>query len=96
MKIVNVLLDAGGVILDESEHEIVNAEIITSLLQRYKPAYTIQDYSDDVEFAVKMYCTHIYRSVIWKNIKPKLEEYNKIRDEFKKCSIDFIYIVNFT
>lgn len=83
MKLKNVLLDAGGVILDESEQETMNAEIIISLIRHYRPAYTIQDYCNDVESAVKIYCTHIYQSVIWKNVKPNLEKYIEIKNEFK-------------
>ncbi len=83
MGLKNVLLDAGGVILDESEQETIKAEIITSLIRHYRPAYTIQDYWNDVESAVKMHSTYIYQSIIWKNVKPKLEKYIEIKNEFR-------------
>jgi len=40
MKITTVLLDAGGIILDESDHERVRADIIVETLRETIPGYS--------------------------------------------------------
>jgi putative hydrolase of the HAD superfamily len=67
--ITTVLLDVGGVILDESEHEKVRAEIVTEILSEIIPGYSLNEYYLDVEESVKVFCPHAYGYVFWKNLK---------------------------
>ena len=63
-----VLLDAGGVILDESEHEAVRAELAVALLREVVPGYTRDTYQADVEEAVYRFCPLVYEYVFWKRL----------------------------
>ena len=69
MQITTVLLDAGGVILDESEHEAVRAEIAVQILRAVNPEYSISEYYSDVEEAVRSFCPNVYQYVFWKSLK---------------------------
>lgn len=69
MKITTVLLDAGGVILDESEHEEVRAEIAVEILRTRIPEYSMDQYYSDVEEAVRCFCPSVYQYVFWKALK---------------------------
>ncbi len=61
-----VLLDAGGVILDESEFERVRAEIAVEVLAPIVPGYDTERYWADVREAVGCHAPSVYRYVIWK------------------------------
>ena len=64
--ITTVLLDAGGVILDEGEGEIEQANIISRSLESIVPGYSVEKYSSDIVEAVKSFCPNVYACVIWK------------------------------
>jgi HAD superfamily hydrolase (TIGR01549 family) len=78
MEITTVLLDAGGVILDESEHEEKRAEIIVELLSAVIPEYSISMYHSDIEEAVKSYCPKTYQYVFWKHLKDDRYMFEKL------------------
>jgi FMN phosphatase YigB (HAD superfamily) len=65
--IKNVFLDAGGVILDESQHENRRAELSVSLLKKLSSSYSLEDYWHDVEEAVRIYVPRVYEYVFWKH-----------------------------
>lgn len=69
MKVKTVLLDAGGIILDESEHEQVRADIAAEVLSTLIPEYSVSNYYADVEEAVKSFCPSVYQYVFWKAVK---------------------------
>jgi FMN phosphatase YigB (HAD superfamily) len=69
VKITTVLLDAGGVILDESEQEEVRAEVAVEVLNSILPEYSVDDYYTGVEEAVNCYCPSVYQYVFWKAVK---------------------------
>jgi FMN phosphatase YigB (HAD superfamily) len=69
VKIRTVLLDAGGVILDESEHEEMRARIAVEILSTLIPEYSVSDYYASVEEAVKCFCPSVYQYVFWKAVK---------------------------
>lgn len=74
----HVLLDAGGVILDESEHESIRAEIIVSTLAQVVPGYTIDSYNTDIGLAVESFCPNTYQYVFWRHLKPNVEEFKRL------------------
>ena len=78
----NVFLDAGGVILDETEHEQVRAALAVSLLDKLNPTYSIADYWDDVEEAVHIYVPRVYEYVFWKHTGEN-ESFRKLYIEYK-------------
>ncbi|KPL04561.1 MAG: hypothetical protein AMJ90_00520, partial [candidate division Zixibacteria bacterium SM23_73_2] len=61
MKITTVLLDAGGIILDESDHERVRADIIVETLRETIPGYSKSDYHSDVEEAIILFAPRVYQ-----------------------------------
>lgn len=61
-----MLLDAGGVILDESEAERVRAEVAVETLRSRVPGYDLDTYWADVNEAVQSHAPRIYRHVIGK------------------------------
>jgi len=78
MSITTVLLDAGGVILDESEHEAVRAEIIAETLGDILPGYSSDTYHSDVEEALRCYSPRIYQYVFWKHTKNDRALFDKL------------------
>ena len=78
MKITTVLLDAGGVILDESEHEQVRAELAVEILSTEVPGYSIDDYYADVEEAVKCFCPSGYQYVFWNALNRDVSLFDKL------------------
>jgi putative hydrolase of the HAD superfamily len=66
MQITTVFLDAGGVILDESQHEEVRARVAVEVLRTVIPDYSIELYWLQVEEAVACYCPSVYQYVFWK------------------------------
>ena len=66
MPITAVLLDAGGVILDERESEEIKAELISDVLNAEVPGYSVMRYLLDIEEAIRSFCPDVYRYVLWK------------------------------
>jgi putative hydrolase of the HAD superfamily len=78
-----VLLDAGGVILDESEHERVRIDIATRVLQRVVPGYAEAALRADLDEAIAVFCPRILAFVIWKRVKPDRALFERLYDEFR-------------
>jgi len=81
MSIKNIFLDAGGIILDEKEHENIRAQIGVEVLQTVNPLYDNKKYWIDVSIAVKNYIPKVYSFIIWKNTK-EVKLYNKLLDKY--------------
>jgi putative hydrolase of the HAD superfamily len=82
-KITTILLDAGGVILDEREIEDFCAETITSLIEEYVPGYDTEKYWADVDEAVLIFTPTVYKYILWKNLKFDREIHDRALREFK-------------
>jgi putative hydrolase of the HAD superfamily len=67
MPITTILFDGGGVIVDETAIEQEIAKIISGILCRFDPAYSIEQYWRDTEEAVFRFAPSTYRYVMWKN-----------------------------
>jgi FMN phosphatase YigB (HAD superfamily) len=78
MQISTVFLDAGGVILDETEHEQVRAEVAVEVLNTVVPEYSVSHYMSDVEEAVKCFCPSVYQYVFWKALKQDLSLFDQL------------------
>jgi putative hydrolase of the HAD superfamily len=82
MKITTILLDAGGVILDESEHEQVRAELAAEILSPVIPGYSIEEYYSEVEEAVRCFCPSVYQFVFWKALNRDMTLFDKLYAAF--------------
>jgi putative hydrolase of the HAD superfamily len=78
LKITTVLLDAGGVILDESEHEQVRAELTAEILSPVIPGYSIEEYYTDVEEAVRCFCPSVYQYVFWNTLNRDMSLFDRL------------------
>jgi FMN phosphatase YigB (HAD superfamily) len=67
MNLTTVLLDAGGVLLDEAEMEVHRAELTARFLTRHGHDCTPDDYWADVEEAVHAFDPEAYRYVFRKH-----------------------------
>lgn len=76
-----VFLDAGGVVLDESAHELARGRAIVQALRSRKPDYSLQDYWTDCKEAVSTYCPSVYRFVVWKHTQPDRSAFAALYEE---------------
>jgi len=83
MKIKNIFLDAGGVILDETIFEQNMAKIITAELAKINRSYCIEKYWIDAEEAVYRYVPNIYNYILYKYIK-NIDDYKQAKSNIKK------------
>jgi putative hydrolase of the HAD superfamily len=81
--ITTVLLDAGGVILDESEHEQVRIEIATRMVAGVVRGYSESDLRGDLDEAIEVFCPRVLAYVVWKRVKPDLALFNRLHDAFR-------------
>lgn len=77
----NILLDGGGVILDESGHEAAIGRLLIDLISERLPDYSEGDLKTDIEEAVHRYCPKVYSYILWKRI-PDERIYLQYRDRF--------------
>jgi len=84
MKITTVFLDAGGVILDEAEHEDARAELAVEILSPAVPGYSVSQYWSDIEQPVTVLCPSAYQYVFWKYLKNDRSQFEKLFGSFKE------------
>jgi HAD superfamily hydrolase (TIGR01549 family) len=77
-----ILLDAGGVILDETECERARAETAVQALSPIVPGYDMDAYWADVDDAVWLYVPRVYQYVLWKHCADDLDTFKRIRAEY--------------
>lgn len=82
MKLTTVFLDAGGVILDESEHEQAVARVAVESLSRIVEGYSLNDYWRDVDEASRVYAPRIYQYVFFKYVKDSPGAFDRVYGEF--------------
>jgi HAD superfamily hydrolase (TIGR01509 family) len=70
MRIDAVFLDAGGVLLDESDMEAACARVVAGCLAPHVPGYSAERYGEDLAEAVHAHCAQAYRFVFWKRLAP--------------------------
>jgi len=80
-KSITVLLDAGGVIIDETDIESYYAELISSIISEKIMPYTIDDYRRDLGDALNSYCSSVYRYILWKQCNPDLRLYHDLWEQ---------------
>lgn len=83
MEITTVLLDAGGVILDESEHERVRVEIAVEVLRGVVPSFTEKQLYSDLEKAIRVFCPRVLAYTLWKHVKPDMALFEQLYASFR-------------
>jgi putative hydrolase of the HAD superfamily len=83
--ITTVLLDGGGVIVDESLYEMIHAEIISEIISLISPGYSVVDYYDDIDDAVWAYCPNVYKYIIWKYCRGDMAMFDKMHNRHIKA-----------
>lgn len=78
MPITTILLDGGGVIVDESELEDVRAKIISDVLSSLIRGYSTYNYRLDMDEAVKSFCPNVYKYIIWKYTEGNLPLFDEL------------------
>jgi HAD superfamily hydrolase (TIGR01549 family) len=90
--IKNIFLDAGGVILDETEFEQISSKIITNIIKNYNVNYSIENYWNNIDEAVYRFVPKVYDFILYKNIN-NLNDFNKLKlqykNELKQSNIKF-------
>jgi putative hydrolase of the HAD superfamily len=82
MKLTTVFLDAGGVILDESEHENALAEVAVGALSGIVDGYSLDAYWRDVEEASRVYAPRIYQYVFFKYLSQDPRSFGAVYESF--------------
>ena len=85
MRITTIFLDAGGVILDESEHEAALAGVAVEALAGTVDGYSVEAYWRDVEEASLKYAPRIYQYVFWKYLRPDRSRFEAVYGAFMKA-----------
>ena len=70
--ISTILLDAGGVLLDETEHEAAWARAICEVV-----GLSREQYIADVDESVLRFVPRVYRFVIWKHLAPDQDRFEQ-------------------
>ncbi|MBN1917865.1 MAG: HAD family hydrolase [Verrucomicrobia bacterium] len=78
MRTTTVLLDAGGVILDESEAERVWADAMVRLLGPVVHAYDHERYAADAAEAVAAFSPSVRQYVLWKHTRPDRTRFDEL------------------
>lgn len=81
--ITSIFLDAGGVILDESEFETKKAAIISNIIKDAGVHCNVEEYWVDAQEAVFRYATDVYEYVIWKRIA-EINKFKGVVAQYKK------------
>ena len=79
----SILLDAGGVILDETLYEKETKELIISVLDKVIGNYTAEDYVSDLDESIKAFSPHNRQYIFWKHSDNNIERYNRLWKQFK-------------
>jgi len=80
--IKNIFLDAGGVILDETEFEEISSRIITNIIKTYNVNYSIENYWNNINEAVYRFVPKVYDFILYKSIN-NLHDFNKSKTQYK-------------
>jgi FMN phosphatase YigB (HAD superfamily) len=80
-KSTTVLLDAGGVILDETEDEKALVAAATDAVRAVNPGYSEVDCLRDLEEGVNLFAHRVSAYVVWKNVRPDRQVFDRCYEE---------------
>jgi putative hydrolase of the HAD superfamily len=78
MRTTTVLLDAGGVILDETEADRVWSDVLISVIGTVVPGYDLARYEADLAELVAAFSPTLSRYLLWKHTKPNRGQYDEL------------------
>ena len=81
-----VLLDAGGVLLDESEHEKRICTLVVDLVRTVSSNYSNEDYWRDTDEAISRFCPSTPRCVLWKRCDGDRDRYEMWADQYRHAA----------
>jgi len=81
--ITTLFLDAGGVLIDETAMEASRAEATAEVLARTVPGYSVDDYFEDIDEAVRAFSDRAYHYVFWKRLRPDVGRFNRALATFE-------------
>lgn len=82
MKSTTVLLDAGGVILDESEDEKARVRVAVEVLSTVVRDYSAEILYRDLDEAIEGFCSRVLAYAIWKHTRPDRALYESLYEAF--------------
>ena len=77
-----ILLDAGGVLIDETQLEAFICGVTTELVQSEDSSYTSVDYWADTNEAVLRFCPSTPRYVLWKRCGRRAQRYAALLSQY--------------
>ena len=80
MKISDVFLDAGGVLLDETDEEAFRSQLAVEALKDVIPDYNHEMLQGDLKESVASFSPHTYQYVFWKRLG---RDHTKFHDIYK-------------
>ena len=78
-----ILIDAGGVLLDEGAYEVATARSIIRVLGNVSPGYGEKEYRQDLEDSIAAFSPRNRRFVIWKHCGNDTALFDALWSEFK-------------
>ena len=81
--IKTIFLDAGGVLIDETAMEASRAEATAEVLATTVPGYSVDDYFEDIDEAVRAFSDRAYHYVFWKRLRPDVERFDRALAAFE-------------
>ena len=84
MKKATILLDAGGVLLNEEDYEDIAARVIVRLLNADIGSYTKEDYWRDINESIERFSPRTILYVLWKNVKPNTSRYDTLLTDYRR------------
>ncbi len=79
-----ILLDAGGVLLDETEYEAIVSDLIIDILRQLIGPYSKKEYVQDLEESIYRFSPDTPGYVLWKRLSPDLAQYQKAFIQYKE------------
>ncbi len=77
-----VFLDAGGILIDETEIEAVSARTLIEVIREHNPVYSMELYTSDVRVAILVHCPDIPKYVIWQNCNKSIDLYRELLEKY--------------
>jgi HAD superfamily hydrolase (TIGR01509 family) len=82
MQTTTILLDAGGVILDETEDERARVKTAVEVLAGAIPGYSSEMLYADLDEAIALFCPRILAYAYWKHVKPDRAAFDELYKSF--------------
>lgn len=79
-----ILLDAGGVLLNEEEYELITSELLIQIIRTIKTDYNEEIYWSDLNESIQCFSPHNRQYILWKYCLYDISLYEKLWSSFQK------------